>query len=691
MTLRYTPSFVLTFLTIAFLWLPVHGQVSSSFSNGVLTVNSGAVGDVITISALAGSVKVNGNDPDSGLLLATSVTRIIVNGNGGDDAIDITGVSPLVYTNLVSTVLSGGDDSDEIFGSIEPDSMFGGAGNDTFFGNGGGDDAYGGIGDDVFAAQSDGDSLFGGPGNDSVNVLFNPSLDLVFEGDEGWDRVYVRGDPAAAENFLIEPLGSRVRVRNLPTPAYNAQIGSTEKLIVDVKGGNDVISADVGLASLISLQLLGGPGDDTIIGGDGNDLIVDQVGMNTLFGDGGHDTLVVGGLGSPSIVEGGAGMDSVQVDFAGIVSVVVDTSGGKLLVGSQPVTIGTTEKIGIDLSGGNDQSGMFVCGVTAYPAAVTVDGGSDFDVMTMAGSTASDSVEVQAVGDDALVNCNEGPGSVRVANFEVFNLSLDAGDDMALVQAVKTIPLSIDGGANASMASKVMAGDELVIDAQGKDAVDVGGQILVTGSQPINYFNFESVSFINSLPVELVAFNGFADGHDVHLRWNTASETNNAGFEVEMAAVAADEPMPLWESVGFVEGKGTTSEEQAYSTVIRDLDVGTHRFRLRQVDFDGAFEYSPEVEVTITLDGPFALSPAYPNPVGQASAANFSLAVAQQQRVRVVLFDALGREVDVLFDEEMTAEEEHRLRIPTNELAPGHYFYRASSDRFEATRSLIVR
>src|SRR5690606_32421823 len=103
-----------------------------------------------------------------------------------------------------------------------------------------------------------------------------------------------------------------------------------------------------------------------------------------------------------------------------------------------------------------------------------------------------------------------------------------------------------------------------------------------------------------ALPVELSSFTATLDGEAVVLRWETASETNNAGFEVEYAAVETRRGASLpWQRLAFVDGAGTTATAQTYAYRAEGLSPGRYAFRLRQVDFDGAFVYGPEVEVTV--------------------------------------------------------------------------------------------
>ena len=183
-------------------------------------------------------------------------------------------------------------------------------------------------------------------------------------------------------------------------------------------------------------------------------------------------------------------------------------------------------------------------------------------------------------------------------------------------------------------------------------------------------------------PVELVAFTGVATSLSVTLSWETASETNNSGFEVQMQNGEG------WDVLSFVEGHGTTTEAQTYSYSAEGMGVGTHVFRLKQIDFDGAFEYSGEIEVTIETPGTHLISNAYPNPFNPQS--QFTLAVAQDQVVTAELFNTLGQRVAVLFDGSVEANQPQLVTIDGAGLASGMYVVRVTGERFADALSVTL-
>ena len=115
------------------------------------------------------------------------------------------------------------------------------------------------------------------------------------------------------------------------------------------------------------------------------------------------------------------------------------------------------------------------------------------------------------------------------------------------------------------------------------------------------------------VPVELISFTAEVDGNVVTLFWQTATETNNSGFEIERQVGNKQSAACNWDKVGFVEGKGTTTEIQSYSFTDKP-EPGTYKYRLKQIDFDGTFAYSPEVEAEVKAPNVFSLEQNYPNP-----------------------------------------------------------------------------
>ena len=186
------------------------------------------------------------------------------------------------------------------------------------------------------------------------------------------------------------------------------------------------------------------------------------------------------------------------------------------------------------------------------------------------------------------------------------------------------------------------------------------------------------------LPVELATFDAALDGKTALLRWATASELNNAGFSVEHAAPGLE----AFQDLGFVEGYGTTTQARDYAFRTGVLAPGTHRFRLKQIDFDGAAHFSPEVEVAVGLPERVYLSAAYPNPFNPQT--RFTLEVQEAQAVRVEVFDALGRRVALLHEGVIEAGEARTFQFEAASLPSGVYLVRAQGEALTQTRQMTL-
>ncbi|MGI9174966.1 MAG: T9SS type A sorting domain-containing protein, partial [Rhodothermales bacterium] len=210
----------------------------------------------------------------------------------------------------------------------------------------------------------------------------------------------------------------------------------------------------------------------------------------------------------------------------------------------------------------------------------------------------------------------------------------------------------------------------------------------ITATDPSGNATTTTGSFMTSgetsLPVELVQFDAVADKGDVHLSWQTTSETSNAGFEVQHRRGEATS----FVQAGFVQGAGTTTEAQRYRYRLEDLPPGRHAFRLKQVDFDGSVQYSNEVAVEISLPTRYHLSGAYPNPFNPQT--QFELVVREAQRVRAEVYNILGQRVAVLHDGEVQGSVLTRLTFEADGLASGSYMLRVQGEAFAATRRMTL-
>jgi hypothetical protein len=187
-----------------------------------------------------------------------------------------------------------------------------------------------------------------------------------------------------------------------------------------------------------------------------------------------------------------------------------------------------------------------------------------------------------------------------------------------------------------------------------------------------------------TLPVELSSLQALADADAVTLAWTTLSEANNAGFEVQHFPPGHDQPAAL----AFLEGHGTSAAAHDYRHRVTGLAPGRHRFRLKQVDYDGTAVLSPTVEATVTLPEHYRLTAPYPNPFNPETV--FTLTVGRGQEVRVVVVDALGREVALLHAGALEGDRTYRFRWSGSGLPSGVYVIQAVGAHFSATRTALL-
>lgn len=185
------------------------------------------------------------------------------------------------------------------------------------------------------------------------------------------------------------------------------------------------------------------------------------------------------------------------------------------------------------------------------------------------------------------------------------------------------------------------------------------------------YYEFVDTLFMfwdNPLPVELVSFASSVSGRDVKLVWTTASELNNAGFDIERKS-----GNEAWTKTGFVQGSGTVFENRNYEFTDRNLHSGSYMYRLRQADYNGSFEYFDlQNQVTIGLPEKFELQQNYPNPFNPSTKIGFAL--PGDGNVTLKIYDNNGRLVETVISSYMAAGY-YSKEFNASSLASGIYYY----------------
>lgn len=190
----------------------------------------------------------------------------------------------------------------------------------------------------------------------------------------------------------------------------------------------------------------------------------------------------------------------------------------------------------------------------------------------------------------------------------------------------------------------------------------------------------------NTVPVELISFTAELSDSDVLLRWKTATEINNSGFEIQKRnknQLANNN----WEKIGFVQGFGTTVEHHNYLYTDENIHPGNYSYRLKQIDYNGSYNYSKEIEIANSSPDEFVLSQNYPNPFNPTTKISFHIPITGLVTLKVN--DILGNEKATLLNEIKQAGK-YEVEFRKNDLPSGIYFYSLYSGNYSSTKKMIL-
>ena len=198
-----------------------------------------------------------------------------------------------------------------------------------------------------------------------------------------------------------------------------------------------------------------------------------------------------------------------------------------------------------------------------------------------------------------------------------------------------------------------------------------------------------SLNNTSVLPVELVSFTATANRLNAELRWSTATEVNNYGFDIERRSVnSQSSTVNSWMKIGFVEGHGTSNSAHNYLYTDASVSSGTNAYRLKQIDNNGTYKYSSEAEIAIAVPKVVALNQNYPNPFNPTTTITFTL--AQDGFTTLKIFDVLGREVTTLANGMMKSGVVNTVSFDGSKISSGVYFSRLESNGNVQTKTLLL-
>ena len=202
--------------------------------------------------------------------------------------------------------------------------------------------------------------------------------------------------------------------------------------------------------------------------------------------------------------------------------------------------------------------------------------------------------------------------------------------------------------------------------------VDLNGNTLYVNGTP----------YTGPLPVELVTFSARISDSRVILNWSTATEVSNYGFEVQRSVQTNN-----WEALGFVEGHGNSNSPKEYSFTDREVNSsGVYYYRLKQIDNDGAYQFSNQVEVNFEAPNRLELNQNYPNPFNPSTTISFNLPESGVVTLRV--YNLIGEVIKTLIEGFMEAGI-HTFSFNAEGYPSGMYLYSLSTNGFTETKKML--
>ncbi len=347
--------------------------------------------------------------------------------------------------------------------------------------------------------------------------------------------------------------------------------------------------------------------------------------------------------------------------------------------------------IAVDNSGGpNHENVYLLCSVERNSNTDPLD--IMFVRSTDGGITFSNPVKIN---DDPGITAYQWFGTMSVApNGRIDVIWLDTRDNLGTNLSALYYSTSTDGGTSWSANERLSGyfdphvgwpqqnkmGDyfDMVSDNNG---ANLAWAATFNGEQDV-YYSY--ITPDNNVPVELSSFSYSILGSEVILDWSTATELNNHGFEIQRSLDKKN-----WATLGFIEGKGTISEPHQYSFSdnISDLSALKLYYKLKQIDFNGSFEYSDILEVEVAPTS-FALEQNYPNPFNPSTVINYQLPVAGN--VTLKIFNVLGKEVATLINQFKETGNHSTFYIVNSTLPSGIYYYQLKAGDYVATKKMVL-
>ena len=191
-----------------------------------------------------------------------------------------------------------------------------------------------------------------------------------------------------------------------------------------------------------------------------------------------------------------------------------------------------------------------------------------------------------------------------------------------------------------------------------------------------------------AVPVELVSFISTLNKNNVELHWETATEVDNYGFEVERANQQKESGVKTFVKIGFVPGAGNSNSPKSYVYFDKNLGNGKYSYRLKQIDSDGEFSYSDEIEAYINkVPEEYTLLQNYPNPFNPSTKIEYTLPL--DSHIKLTIYNLLGEQVSSLVNESKTAGY-YSVSWNAGHIPSGIYFYSLETNSVGGTENFKI-
>lgn len=305
--------------------------------------------------------------------------------------------------------------------------------------------------------------------------------------------------------------------------------------------------------------------------------------------------------------------------------------------------------------------------------------------------------------------------------FGVFSYGFDSYDSygypgglsLAPIATVTSLDVTPEFASNPINTQHCVSG--LVLDQNGAPVVGVRVDFLISGANPGAGFAFTDNAGIaqycytgtiagfdtiigstgnlsdtvlkrwdNAGPVELTSFSTIVDGKNVNIYWSTNSEINNSGFDIERKLTASGE----WMKIAFVAGYGTTSEPKDYSYSDKNLASGNYNYRLKQLDFNGNFEYF-NLKNSVRVENPvkYELMQNYPNPFNPVTRIEYS--IPKDANISLSIYDNSGKLIAVI-DKGYKSAGYYSIEFNASGYSSGVYFYKLEADGYSKVMKMTL-